>query len=662
MTTAANTADGLFKTREEIRAQLDLFGAHSYALLVDDSTPQLVFEPDEDLECRGVYTFTLAAAGRTLLGHPIELLRTDDRPPACEAWLVATASKAVYPLLRYLYEHGAGSTLVFPLARKGITSMYAYVDFFKGETNSVVHLHNVFERTFKIHFPVAIRWLLRDLDGGVVRSSQEIIGPSCTVTIDSRTMDIPEPFAGYLEVFADVRHLNGEVTRFLHFNCDYVSDDGIATLHQSGLGAWPAGSRFVRGFLPPDPEIGLTVSVVNKTSDEPVDCAFTLNYTLNGEACETTRSIPPLERDHMMLVPVHDLFAAEFEAGARNADLVVIPDKPLHRPNNYLHPRMRHWSWTGVEHGAAPIHGPMTAEARAVWEELGIDPWICAFPLFDARFDIATKLVSLHEDTCGLNEFVIRAYDRGGTQLLERPERIDAGTNLDLHGYLSENGVAADGGLVTVAPDPAASSVPTGFTFMGAFEHRRHPYLSFFVVGGAPWNTDVEIERSAMWNHPMIPCAHTEQFGKGTVSDDFDTLIVLHNLGAARDYGVTANLELDLLASDGRMKRHYREIPPNSSIALSLAELLDEQPLPGPTFTVWTYCREAFVYGYHVLLRKSDHAISAEHFYYGRFNTPDPIESLLGQPLAPDSRGRVAVRHVPKPLKRAARKVVTSMH
>ena len=165
----------LFKSRDDVRVELALFGVRSYCLLVDDSERQLLFEPDDELECRGLYTFTAAAAGRTMMGYTVQLLPSQDAPPECDAWLVATASKAVYPLVRYLYEQDRKTTLVFPLAQAGITSLFSYVDFFKGETDSVVYIHNVFERAYKIHFPIAVRWLLRDLDGVVVRASQEIV-------------------------------------------------------------------------------------------------------------------------------------------------------------------------------------------------------------------------------------------------------------------------------------------------------------------------------------------------------------------------------------------------------------------------------------------------------------------------------------------------------
>lgn len=647
----------LFKSTADIDAELDRFAIRSYALLVDDSPHQLYVAPRPGLELEGVYTFTAAAADREVLGRRVQLLPFRQEAPSCDGWLVATASKAVYALIDHLYASGRAEQVIVPLARAEVAPMYSYVDFFKGETNAVLQLHNVFERAYKIHFPLAVRWLLRDLDGEIVLRSQVILPPNETVAIDARELDLPETFAGYLELFADVRQLNEPVIPFLHCNCDYISANGIATLHQSGMRPWPAGSRFTRGFLPDDPAVGLTVSLVNKTSLEPVNCAFTLRYELDGERRETTKTIAPLGLHEMTLVPVHDLFAEELARGARQVDVVVSPDKLLHRPNNYLHPRTRAWSWTGVEHGAAIAEPVLQPARRRRFEEFGLAPWTCAFPLLPESRRIGTHVIRLQDETVPDDRFLVRAYDDRGTLLLEAVERIEPGTQLDLHEHLAERGLLpAGGGLVTLSPDPAAPSVPTKFTFMGAFGHLDHPYLSTYVVGGQLWNQPVEIERDRSWGHGAIPGAQTEQFGKGYVSDEVDTLLVLHNAGSSPAYDRVARLELDLYGMDGHMQRTYHAIAPNSSLTVSLRELLRDDPAEhGPYFAAWVLCRDAAVYGYHVLHRLADDAVSAEHFYHPRFNVPDPLERVL----EPPPRTRVLASHLPAPVRRAARRVVT---
>ena len=40
-------------------------------------------------------------------------------------------------------------------------------------------------------------------------------------------------------------------------------------------------------------------------------------------------------------------------------------------------------------------------------------------------------------------------------------------------------------------------------------------------------------------------------------------------------------------------------------------------------FPLWVYCRDCFVYGYHVVRRRRDDALGIEHFYYSRFNVPE---------------------------------------
>jgi hypothetical protein len=36
-------------------------------------------------------------------------------------------------------------------------------------------------------------------------------------------------------------------------------------------------------------------------------------------------------------------------------------------------------------------------------------------------------------------------------------------------------------------------------------------------------------------------------------------------------------------------------------------------------YTLWAYCRDSFVYGYHIVRRRRDDALGVEHFYYPRF-------------------------------------------
>jgi hypothetical protein len=196
---------------------------------------------------------------------------------------------------------------------------------------------------------------------------------------------------------------------------------------------------------------------------------------------------------------------------------------------------------------------------------------------------------------------------------------------LNLRDWCRGEGVELREGLVKLIPAPGLQTIPNTFSFMASFYHRRRPKLSPVVVGGAPWNVPYEVDRSELWNHPMVPMAHSEQFGKAFVGGDYDTVIVLYNASAEQRYLRAAEVDIDLYAWNGRARRVHRTIAPNETCTLLASELLAEARLDSdrPHYTVWIYSRDCFVTGFHLLLRKSDSALGVEHFYYGRFNAPE---------------------------------------
>jgi len=619
MTSAADCKSAM-SLLEELRE----FGARSYALLVDESEPAPCVAGLRELDCKGIFTFTLEGSGRSLLGRKVGLLPLDT-PPPCDAWIVATGSKAVYGLTQYLVDAGRQSEIVFTAVRRRFAPMYSYVDFFKGETRTVLYFHNVFERTYKIHLPIAVRWLLRDARGKVVKASQMVVRGGETVTLDSRTLDLEDGFAGCLELYADVRELNGPIVPFLHMNCDYISADDVTTLHQSGLKPWPAATRFVRGLVPEDADSALTVSLFNKMNAAPIHCTATLRYSLGGTRREDAKPLPEVPRNQLVFVNVNDLFRDVLAQGATAADLVIEPDKDMHRPNYYLHKKSRKQSWYGLEHGAGAHDEPLAKSRLERFAGLNLLPWICPFPVPHAATGAEVDLVYFHEGDNGLHDFTGNVYDADGRLVLSERLRLELGQRLNLRAWCREHGVRLDEGLANLAPAPDARTTPNTFSFMASFYHRGKPKLSPVVVGGAPYNVPYEVDRSALWNHPAVPIVHSEQFGKGIVSEEFDTLIVLYNASADKRYARSAVVDIDLMTWDARAARIRRVIAPNGCLTMRMSELLADARLSSEReyYSVWIYSRECFVTGFHMLYRKADHALGVEHFYYGRFNIPE---------------------------------------
>ena len=609
------------KSAAEISAEMRLFSIWNYSVLVDDTTDQAMLDAIPQHGVEGYYTFTAEVAGRKLGGRDVRLLPALADTPASQAWLVATNSKACYALNEYLRRRRCDEAIVFTLANEHVSAMYSYVDFFHGETETVVYVTNTFERGYKIHFPIAVRFLLRSQSGEIVQCGQRLIAPNQTILFDSRKMGIAPPFKGYLEVYTDIRHLNGEVTPFLHFNCDYLNADAVTTIHQSGFKPWPAGSRFVRGVVPTDGRSELTVSLFSRTSETPVVCKAELRFTRNGERLTATRYLPPIARGDMRFINLNAVFADELADGAQAADVVIVPDQPMHRPNFYLHRRGRPWCWTAVEHGAAPTEVVVPADQLRRLDSLGVRPWVCAFPVLPARFGIDTSVHYFQDGAAQLHDFVFELHDGAGVRLCSEEVRLEFGECINISDWARRRSLALDGGLLKISPAPKATQVPHTFSFLERFQSHQHPDYSVVICGGAMPNIPFEWERGWMWNHPMVPTVHTEQFGKAVVDDLFDTVVTLINTSASKEYAAAAELDFDVYDANGRMARFRRIIPPNAAITLSIGELLPGSDLAKQgAYALWIYCRDRAIQGFHILRRRNDHALGAQHFYYGRFN------------------------------------------
>jgi hypothetical protein len=639
------------KSATELYEEMRPFSIQKFSVLVDDSIDQEMIAaiPQEGLE--GYYSFTAAMSGQKIGDRIVELLPTADQSLASQAWLLATRSKAGYALNEFLRQRQQEDKIVFTLSRDHISAMYSYVDFFHGETTTIAYVTNNFERGYKIHFPIALRFLLRSQSGEVLQSSQRLIAPNQTVTFDSRELGLTAPFVGYLELYTDVRHLNGEVTPFLHFNCDYISADGVATIHQSGFKPWPAGSRFVRGIVPNDGQNQLTISLFNKTNDGPIACQAELRFTRDGKRMTVARDLPSVPKDHMVFVNINEMFSDELERRAEGADVVVVADKPMHRPNFYLHPINSRWGWTAVEHGAALVEHVLSSDQCRRLVAASLRPWVCAFPILPKRFEIDTLIMYFQDGVAELHDFTFELFDQAGAKLHSEDVHCEFGQCINISDWARHRSLSLDGGLLNISPSLTAAQVPHSFSFLEGFKHVQNPHFSIGICGGAMMNIPFEWERSWMWNHPMVPTVHTEQFGKAVIDDESDTIVTLYNSSAINDYDQEANFDLDIYAADGEMARFRKTIAPNSSITFSVGDLVCGSDLPKQGhYAIWVYCRNRYIYGFHILQRRKDHAIGAQHFYYCRFNMlerdlPHQQEIVLPNEKPPERTTATLIAH-----------------
>lgn len=622
--------DQTHKSIEALREEMVLFNVRRHAILVDDSVDEALIAPLLDAGCVGLFTFTLDFSVKSLHGHPVQLLDGPAALPDCDGWVLGTGSKAYYALTQLLLDAGRERQTILTLVTDRVAQMFSFVDFFKGETATHVFVHSIFERAYKIHFPVALRYVLRSQTGKAVAASQRLLAPSHTVVFDSADFDVPEPFAGVLELLADVRYLNDEVTPFLHLNCDYISAEAMTTVHSSGFGPWPAGSQFCRGFLPPESNRRLTVSMYNRSNTDPILPTAELRGSLSGQRVSVTRDLPPIPPGHIVFADVNALFAEELTKGVTAADVLVIPDRPMHRPNFYYHRKDRVWSWDSVEHSAAPVEQVQSPARRQFLRSRGFSPWVCPLPILPKEQGLDTLLFYFEEGPARLHDFRMRAYDTQGRCALEVEKNIPFGTILNVSHWLREQRGDVTFSMCTLVPSDLAPQSPQAYQIMGGFQSLRHPGPAATLLAGThAANVPVEIDRSdrpASWSHPMIPIHHTEVFGKARVDAAHDTTAVLYNISPFDRYERTAHLEIDVVTWDGRATRFFRSVPPNGSISLSVSDLIAEGRIRSERdyYSLWVYCRDCFVYGYHVVRRRRDDALCIEHFYYSRFNTPEP--------------------------------------
>jgi hypothetical protein len=439
------------KTRAEISAEMGLFSILSFSVLLDDSTDQEMIRSIPVAGIKGYYTFTAAVAGRRIRGCKIQLLPLVDTLPQSQAWLIATNSKAGYALNEFLRERGQQGKVIFTLAKALVSSIYSYVDFFHGETVTIAYISNTFERGYKIHFPIAVRYLLRSHTGAIRKSGQWLIAPNQTVAFDSREIGLAEPFTGYLELYADVRHLNSKVAEFFHFHCDYLNEVGVATIHQSGLQPWPAGTRFVRGIVPCDHQSQLTASLFNKKNERPIVCTAILRQTKKGQRVLATKELPGIAKGNLALVNINRLFAEDLTEESENADVVIVPDAPMHRPNFYRHPCDRRQAWTAVEHAAGSNDQELSSEVGIA--RLGAHKWICAIPILPSAFELNTSIFYIEDNLARQHDFTFEIYDEAGIRLLAESVHCEFGQCINIAGWISRRLPSLSrGGLLKIVP------------------------------------------------------------------------------------------------------------------------------------------------------------------------------------------------------------------
>ncbi len=612
-----------------ISGEFDRYGVRSYAVLVDHTSVAEDLPQLSGHICRGLYSFDIARAGTLFAGNSVELITLNGPLPSCDGWLVMSTSRASVPTLNHaLLRTGNESRIVTRLYGGQISRIHAYMDVFSGETETVVQIHHYFDRKYRIHFPMDVRYAICARDGAVRKASQLIIPPGGLRVVDTRELDLGS-FEGYLRLELEVENLQARVQPFIHFWADYISTAGTCRNHQSGWDPWAPGMVFARGYYPLEPDLELTVSFYNESEVE-AHPKILLHFNQNGEEKALEREGDPISARHMSFQNISRLFRDVSLEGVRSAFYLIRCDTPLHRPNYYIGRRgTRQYINTSHQTGSDACHWAVPtdsyqAEYLKRLDAAGADPWAIAFPLLEAKYRIDTYLGLLSSTIAGMRDFTFSFQDECGRIVHEKDETLDGSSPqfLNLNDYARRQGLDLKSGLFGLKPRKGLPEVPRRAISLLGFKHRDYRYIctapaSGFEDPNLPFYTDPPLPLQQQYE--FCPVLATDRFGPGMVSEEYDTLYIVTNCSLHRAYARTCEYRLEVYDAEGRMHCVQRTIPPQRFDVFWLSEILAESSIraTGPYYTVWQKCYDTLLISYHFLYRKSDHAMSCDDTFAG---------------------------------------------
>lgn len=624
-----------------IESMFATHGVRRYAVYVDASTDYDLLPPLPG-ECAGYHTFDVECDGaKAPDGAAVKLLRMGGPVPEVDGWLVATTRRSSAPgLAKALMLAGAETQVVVRLFEGQTTQATAYMDLLSGETETLVYVNHYFDRKYRILFPLDMKWTAVDCGGNVRAAGQRIIRPDGITVFDTREMGLGE-FEGYLRVNLEVENLQVRVQPFLHFWADYISDAGMCRNHQSGWSPWPAGTTFNRGVLPVDKTLAAWASFYN---ENPVDVTphALLHYRAGGQDKTVERDLPPIPAGRMQYVNLSEAFADVDLGDARAAYVLLRHDHPLHRPNHYIalagtRQFVDTWHQTGGvnPHWNKPNYNMF--KDRALFAKYGVEPWETKLPLLEDRFEIDTYLGLLSPTLASGSEFTFRLLDAKGRETHREDVVLDGGSDqtINVSEWARQRGAdLADGGTFCLLPGPGQTRVnPPSSVVSCGLGHRgnRHVATSFTAGSkaaniGIYFNSRMPFARE--WE--SSPMQKTDKFGAVRVDDVFDSLLVVRNLSLDRDYGAVQPFMVDIFDEFGRHWTAHREAGPNGHDAFWASELLQQAGVESDArhYTFWIKSFDAKLVGFHLLYRRSDHALSMDDISDGTLQTDPQIAGI----------------------------------
>ena len=611
-----------------VKATFNKYGVRSYAILVDHTTVLKDLPSLPDYKLCGFFSFDINMAGKKLAGLNVKLITTNGPIPSCDGWLIMSTSRAVvFGLNRALMLTGNENQIIVRLYAGQVTEITAYMDMFSGETETLVYINHYFNRKYGIIFPIDLRYTVCECDGTIRKAGQRIIPPGGLTVIDSRKMGLCE-FAGYLWLELEVENLQTRIPPFIHFWADYFNATGLCRNHQSGFGAWPAKTIFTRAYMPIDPEMELTCSFYN-TNDCEIQPKALLHYNQNGEEKKLEHEVAPIGPKHMSYQNISQLFSDISFDGVNSAYVLFTCNKPIHRPNHYLHPKgtrqfvnLNHQARGRACYWTKPkkIRGDVLKRLN----QFKVNPCIMSIPLLNERFKIDSYLGLLSSTICDTSDFTFILRNEKGKIVFSKNEKLD-GTSpqfINLNEYAREHGINIKSGTFSLLPREGLDEVPAGIASLLGFKHKNFKYRCFHPNAGKthrnlPFYINARFPRSVYYEYS--PLQTSDRFAPGVISEEFDSLYIVTNWSLLKNYSVQCNYQLEIIDASGRSYSLNRIIPPQGYDAFWLSEVLKEAGIASKNlyYTLWTKSNDTELIGYHFLYRKRDHALTFADTFHG---------------------------------------------
>ena len=627
---------------EYARFMFEKYGVKSYAVYVDHTTVVQDLRDVAGTSVYGYFTFDINLADKEINGQPVQVLLINGPLPDCDGWLIASTNRAAaFSLCKALLDTGNEDQVICRFYGGQTTEMDAYMDMFSGETETIMYLNHYFDRKYRIVFPLDVRYTVCECDGKVIKSGQRIMPPGGIIVLDSREMGLGD-FEGYLRVELEVENLQVRVQPFIHFWADYISEAGICRNHQSGWAPWPQGTVFNRGYLPLDPNFEAIGSFYN-ANDGEITVKALLHYNQDDIEKTVERTLKPIPAWHMSYQNLSKIFQDISLEGVNAAYILFTGDKPLHRPNHYITVKgskkfVDTFHQTGGKacHWARPSDEYQKKDLEKL-ERFGLEsPWSVRLPILEERFNIETYLGLLSLTLCNLSECTFIILNEKGAEVFAEDSRIDGLSPhfMNVSEYARAHGVNIHaGGTFCMNPKKGALKTPKGSAVLFGLKHIDYSFIST-SFRGSPAEVNLPFYIAAQVPHSreyhFSPMTNSDHFMPGVSSDAYDSLFIVEHQSLMKEYEKKADYRLDIFDFHGKQYTFQRTVGPKSYDTFWLSEVLAEAGIASDShyYTLWVKSYGTKLKPFHLLYRKSDHALSFDDGSEGTLQTEPQIAGI----------------------------------